>query len=166
MNECIPLILQRLNALENRRFIEAGIIKKVDGNKVEVVIGDNETPLIPYLSTACGQVKIHHLPSVGEACIVLNYGDPKNLQSCVALCGLNSEQFTHSTADANKLTINAKNIELICDSMTLKGDIKIQGVADVGSISDIEKTFSDHTHQYSGTTSNGGTFQGLTEKTK
>ncbi|MGL5370791.1 MAG: hypothetical protein ACRDBF_07170, partial [Plesiomonas shigelloides] len=103
-------LLDRIAALEElietgRRRSNNGIllgkIKSVTGSRCVVSVGKNNTPLIKWFSSAAGDVAYYREPSVGETALLLNYGAGDNLQGCVALVGIDSDDFPFPTDDPN-----------------------------------------------------------------
>lgn len=98
-----PLI-ERLAALEVeledlRRRAEGhnriGTVVAVDPGKVlcQVSHGELRSPWIKYASLAAGGINETRHPSVGEQCLLLNYGGGDGSAQAVALLGLPSAQF-------------------------------------------------------------------------
>ncbi|MGL5484866.1 MAG: hypothetical protein ACRDC6_01045 [Shewanella sp.] len=74
-----------------------GRIQSVSGHRCTVVVGKNTTPPIKWFSAAAGDVAHYRQPSVGETTLLLNYGAGDNLQGCIALVGIDSDDFPFPT---------------------------------------------------------------------
>lgn len=97
-------IIERLAEMEteiedlHRRaesFCRIGICQEVDAasNTCKVSHGGLLTPLIKFFNPSAGAQSESRIPSVGEQCLLLNYGSGESSAQAVALFGLNSERF-------------------------------------------------------------------------
>ena len=72
-----------------------GMVDAVDpgAGRCQVSHGDLKTPWIKYMNPSAGAVSETRIPSVGEQCLLINYGGGDGGAQSVALCGLNSDAF-------------------------------------------------------------------------
>lgn len=87
--------------------VQIGVIEAVEPAKalVKVRHGDNLTPLVPWVTLAAGGVKVYRCPSVGEQCLLLNFGGGENGSTTVALPGVFSEANPSPTTDSEAHTV-------------------------------------------------------------
>nr|WP_306667906.1 phage baseplate assembly protein V [Oceanospirillum sediminis] len=78
-----------------RNIIQPAKISQIHDSKqkVKVTYGRNESPWLKWFSTMQGQMKEYRCPSVGEQCILINYGGGDNSTQAWALCGVWSDEF-------------------------------------------------------------------------
>src|SRR5450830_182266 len=76
-------------------FCRIGICQQVDAasNTCTVSHGDLLTPAIRFFNPSAGAQTETRIPSVGEQCLLLNYGGGEGAAQSVALFGLNSSLF-------------------------------------------------------------------------
>jgi len=76
-------------------FCRIGICQQVDAasNTCIVSHGDLLTPAIGFFNPSAGAQTETRIPSVGEQCLLLNYGGGEGAAQSVALFGLNSSLF-------------------------------------------------------------------------
>ena len=97
-------IIDRLLELEaevedlNRRaesFCRIGTCQEVDAGagRCRVTHGELLTPPIKFFNPSAGEQSETRIPSVGEQCLLLNYGGGEGSAQSVALFGLNSAAF-------------------------------------------------------------------------
>lgn len=104
----IDRILELENELEDMRrrsenSIRIGTIETVDPGSGRAVIthGDLKTPPIRYFNPSAGEQSETRHPSVGEQCLLLNYGGGDSGAQTVALTGIPSGAFPPVSADAH-----------------------------------------------------------------
>ena len=97
-------IIERLAEMETQledlyrraeSFCRIGVCQQVDAasNTCKVSHGDLLTPAIRFFNPSAGAQTETRIPSVGEQCLLLNYGGGEGGAQSVALFGLNSSQF-------------------------------------------------------------------------
>lgn len=76
-------------------FCRIGVCQKVDAasNTCKVSHGDLLSPAIRFFNPSAGSQSETRIPSVGEQCLLLNYGGGEGGAQSVALFGLNSSLF-------------------------------------------------------------------------
>ncbi|MBV4456275.1 MULTISPECIES: phage baseplate assembly protein V [Pseudomonas] len=76
-------------------FCRIGVCHEVDavGNTCKVSHGDLLSPAIRFFNPSAGAQTETRIPSVGEQCLLLNYGSGEGGTQSVALFGLNSSLF-------------------------------------------------------------------------
>jgi phage baseplate assembly protein gpV len=103
-DEKITELLAKVEDLERRtrNVIQAGRVTDIhpDGQRIRVAFGDNKTPFISWFSSSAGAVREYRCPSVGEQCVLLNYGGGETSAQSWALTGMPSGQFP--AAESNK----------------------------------------------------------------
>lgn len=79
-------------------FCRIGVCQQVDAasNTCRVSHGDLLTPAIRFFNPSAGAQTETRIPSVGEQCLLLNYGGGEGGAQSVALFGLNSSLFRQS----------------------------------------------------------------------
>lgn len=103
VNRKLSPLLERLAELEAeledlRRRADnhnrIGIVDEVNpAGTCRVVHGDLKTPWIKWFNPSAGKVSETRVPSVGEQCVLINYGGGDGGAHTVALCGLTSDAF-------------------------------------------------------------------------
>ena len=97
-------IVERLAEMESQledlyrraeSFCRIGICQQVDAasNTCKVSHGDLLTPAIRFFNPSAGAQTETRIPTVGEQCLLLNYGGGEGGGQSVALFGLNSDRF-------------------------------------------------------------------------
>ena len=97
-------IIERLAEMEaeiedlHRRaesFCRIGICQEVDAasNTCKVSHGGLLTPSIKFFNPSAGAQSESRIPTVGEQCLLFNYGSGESGAQSVALFGLNSDRF-------------------------------------------------------------------------
>jgi phage baseplate assembly protein V len=97
-------IIERLAEMEaeiedlHRRaesYCRIGICQEVDAasNTCKVSHGGLLTPAIKFFNPSAGAQSESRIPSVGEQCLLFNYGSGESSAQSVALFGLNSDRF-------------------------------------------------------------------------
>lgn len=97
-------IIERLAEMEaeiddlHRRaesFCRIGVCVSVDApsNTCKVSHGDLLTPAIRFFNPSAGEQSESRIPSVGEQCLLLNYGAGEGGSQSVALFGINCDRF-------------------------------------------------------------------------
>lgn len=86
-----------------RGVVRPGRVIEVHGNgqQIKVAYGRNQTPFIHWFSASAGAVKEYRCPSVGEQCVLLNYGGGDNSTQSWALTGMPSGEFARPSDDPN-----------------------------------------------------------------
>jgi phage baseplate assembly protein V len=76
-------------------FCRIGVCQEVDAasNTCKVSHGELLTPAIRFFNPSAGAQTETRIPSVGEQCLLLNYGGGEGGAQSVALFGLNSDRF-------------------------------------------------------------------------
>ena len=76
-------------------FCRIGVCQEVDAasNTCKVSHGELLTPAIRFFNSSAGAQTETRIPSVGEQCLLLNYGGGEGGGQSVALFGLNSSRF-------------------------------------------------------------------------
>jgi phage baseplate assembly protein V len=111
VNQKLEPLIERLAELESeiedlrRRSESHNRIGKVDqvdpgAGRCKVSHGELMTPWIKYMSPSAGEVSETRHPSVGEQCLLINYGGGDGSAQSVALCGLISDQFPAVSTEA------------------------------------------------------------------
>ena len=103
-NDKLTELMASVEDLERRlrNVVQAGRVTEIhaDGQRIKVAFGQNETPFINWFSASAGVVREYRCPSVGEQCVLLNYGGGDNSTQTWALTGMPSGQFP--AAESNK----------------------------------------------------------------
>lgn len=77
-----------------------GILTDVDpAGTCKVSHGDLKTPWIKWFNPSAGEVSETRIPSVGEQCVLINYGGGDGGAHAVALCGLTSDAFPPASVE-------------------------------------------------------------------
>lgn len=78
-----------------RNIIQPAKISQIHDSKqkVKVQYGRNESPWLKWFSTMQGQMREYRCPTVGEQCILINYGGGDNSTQAWALCGVWCDAF-------------------------------------------------------------------------
>jgi phage baseplate assembly protein V len=111
LNSQIGPIIDRLLEMEthlddlDRRadgFIRIGTCESVDPGAGQCVVthGDLKTPPIKYFNPSAGEQSETRHPSVGEQCVLLNYGGGDGSAQSVALFGLSTTAYPLTSAAA------------------------------------------------------------------
>jgi phage baseplate assembly protein gpV len=99
-DDAISDLMAKIEELERkqRNIVQAGRVVDIhaDGQRIKVAFGDNETPYINWFSSSAGKVREYRCPTVGEQCVLLNYGGGDNSTQTWALTGMPSGQFPAS----------------------------------------------------------------------
>lgn len=87
----------------SENFCRIGIVETVDPASGRAVIshGDLRTPAIRYFNPSAGEQSETRHPSVGEQCLLLNYGGGDSGGQTVALTGIPSGAFPLASTSAN-----------------------------------------------------------------
>lgn len=110
VNQKLGPLIERLAELEAeiediRRRAEnhnrIGIVDQVNpaAGLCKVKHGDLMTPWVKYMAPSAGKISETRHPSVGEQCLLINYGGGDGSAHSVALCGLNSDQFPPASTE-------------------------------------------------------------------
>ncbi|WP_273819497.1 phage baseplate assembly protein V [Pseudomonas asplenii] len=105
-------IIERLAEMEaeiddlHRRaesFCRIGVCAAVDAasNTCKVSHGELLTPAIRFFNPSAGEQSESRIPSVGEQCLLLNYGAGEGGSQSVALFGINCDRFPPAATTAN-----------------------------------------------------------------
>ncbi|HUH05949.1 MAG TPA: phage baseplate assembly protein V [Kofleriaceae bacterium] len=78
---------------ENHNRIGTVVAVNPAARRCKVSHGELRTPWIKYFSPAAGEVSETRHPSVGEQCLLINYGAGDGSAQSVALCGIESASF-------------------------------------------------------------------------
>jgi phage baseplate assembly protein V len=96
----VDMLLELETGIEDLRrrsdgFCRIGVCSAVDPatNTCNVSHGDLLTPAIKFFNPSAGEQSESRIPSVGEQCLLLNYGGGESGGQSVALFGLNTSQF-------------------------------------------------------------------------
>ena len=83
-------------------MIRRGVCASVDtaAGRCVVTHGELTTPPIQYFHPSAGEQRETRHPSVGEGCVLLNFGAGENGTMCVALFGLPSTAYPMTTTQA------------------------------------------------------------------
>lgn len=77
-----------------------GILTDVNpAGTCKVAHGDLKTPWIKWFNPSAGDVSETRIPSVGEQCVLINYGGGDGGAHAVALCGLTSDAFPPASVE-------------------------------------------------------------------
>ena len=91
-------IFEKLNEFERRinNIIIPGKVIKLseNGKKVKVEHGSCETPYVKWLAICAGEIIEYRAPSINESCLLLNLTGGDDSTACVALFGLDSNEYT------------------------------------------------------------------------
>ncbi|EKT4458350.1 phage baseplate assembly protein V [Pseudomonas putida] len=112
VNQLLAPLIERLAELETeledmRRRSEnhnrIGTVSAVDAGSgtCKVSHGDLTTPPIKWMNPSAGEVSETRVPSVGEQCLLINYGGGDGGAHTVALCGLTSDAYPAPSGEAN-----------------------------------------------------------------
>lgn len=84
-------------------FCRIGVCQEVDAasNTCKVNHGDLLSPAIRFFNPSAGAQSESRIPSVGEQCLLLNYGAGEGGAQSVALFGLNSSLFPPVSSEAS-----------------------------------------------------------------
>lgn len=78
-----------------------GIVSEVNpAGTCRVDHGDLKTPWVKWFNPSAGEVSETRVPSVGEQCVLINYGGGDGGAHTVALCGLVSDAFPPASVQA------------------------------------------------------------------
>lgn len=72
-----------------------------DKNRCKVKHGDLETPWIKWFNPSAGEQRETRIPSVGEQCVLINYGAGDGGAQSVAMFGLDSDAFPPVSSNQN-----------------------------------------------------------------
>lgn len=111
VNQKLEPLIERLAELEAeiedmRRRAEnhnrIGIVDQVDPatGLCKVKHGDLMTPWVKYMNPSAGDISETRHPSVGEQCLLINYGGGDGSAHSVALGGLTSDKFPPASTEA------------------------------------------------------------------
>lgn len=96
----IEMLAELETGLEDLRrradgYCRIGVCREVDAatNTCKVSHGDLLTPAVRFFNPSAGEQSESRIPSVGEQCLLLNYGGGESGGQSVALFGLNSSQY-------------------------------------------------------------------------
>lgn len=96
----IEMLAELETGLEDLRrradgYCRIGVCSEVDAatNTCKVSHGDLLTPAVRFFNPSAGEQSESRIPSVGEQCLLLNYGGGESGGQSVALFGLNSDQY-------------------------------------------------------------------------
>lgn len=96
----IEMLAELETGLEDLRrradgYCRIGVCSEVDAatNTCKVSHGDLLTPAVRFFNPSAGEQSESRIPSVGEQCLLLNYGGGESGGQSVALFGLNSSQY-------------------------------------------------------------------------
>lgn len=96
----IEMLAELETGLEDLRrradgYCRIGVCREVDAatNTCKVSHGDLLTPAVRFFNPSAGEQSESRIPSVGEQCLLLNYGGGESGGQSVALFGLNSDQY-------------------------------------------------------------------------
>jgi phage baseplate assembly protein V len=78
---------------ENHNRIGTVVAVNPGARRCQVSHGELRTPWIKYFNPAAGAVSETRHPSVGEQCLLINYGAGDGSAQSVALCGIESASF-------------------------------------------------------------------------
>lgn len=103
----VDMLLELETSIEDLRrrsdgFCRIGVCSEVDPatNTCKVSHGDLLTPAIKFFNPSAGEQSETRIPSVGEQCLLLNYGGGESGGQSVALFGLNTSQFPPASTAA------------------------------------------------------------------
>lgn len=110
VNRKLGPLLERLAELEteledlrrrSENYARIGTIAEVDpAGTCRVSHGDLKTPPVKWFNPSAGEVSETRVPSVGEQCLLINYGGGDGGAHTVALCGINSDAFPPASVEA------------------------------------------------------------------
>lgn len=90
-------IFARLDELERRvrNLLIAGCVVGIhpDGKMIDVGWEERTTGWIRWFATAAGEIADYRCPSIGEQCLLLNYGGGEDSTQAWALCGVPCDKF-------------------------------------------------------------------------
>ncbi len=93
----ITELMERLEDMERRLrgVVKPGRVIEIhpDGQRIKVAFGENQSPWINWFSSSAGAVREYRCPSIGEQCVLLNYGGGDNSMQSWALTGMPSNEF-------------------------------------------------------------------------
>lgn len=96
----IEMLAELETGLEDLRrradgYCRIGVCREVDAatNTCKVSHGDLLTPAVRFFNPSAGEQSESRIPSIGEQCLLLNYGGGESGGQSVALFGLNSSQY-------------------------------------------------------------------------
>ncbi len=78
-----------------RNIIQPAKVSQIHSSNqlIKVKYGRNESPWLKWFSTMQGQMKEYRCPSIGEQCILINYGGGDNSTQAWVLCGIWCDEF-------------------------------------------------------------------------
>ncbi|MCV6588217.1 MAG: phage baseplate assembly protein V [Marinobacterium sp.] len=82
-------------ARRTRNIIQPAKISQIHDSKqkVKVAYGRNESPWLKWFSSMQGQMREYRCPTVGEQCVLVNYGGGDNSTQAWVLCGVWCDEF-------------------------------------------------------------------------
>jgi len=94
-------VLARIEELERRVRNQIQPAKVVGihegGQLVQVEYGRNVSPFVRWFAPAAGKIKEYRCPSMGEQCVLINYGGGDNSTQAWVLCGIWSDRYPAPT---------------------------------------------------------------------
>lgn len=166
-------LVARLEELERRlrNMNIAGVVHAIHGSGklIQVSYGERKTGWIHWFASAAGEISDYRCPSVGEQCLLLNYGGGEDSGQVWALCGVPSDAFPlPGGGDPSKRIVTySSGITETYDSegtLTVKAATKVitdtPELHGTGEVSDQKRTmkadraiFDGHHHLAKGATS-------------
>lgn len=129
----------RIEEIERRQQgqIRLGVVEQIheSGMMIRVRHGALLSPFIRWFAVAAGETTDYRCPSIGEQCVLLNYGGGNAGSQTIALIGLFSDKFPAPTTDTNLIircypdgSLSSYNLESKVMTVKSVGDL----VVDVG----------------------------------
>lgn len=145
----------RMDEIERRlrNLNIAGRVSEIhpSGKLIKVSYGNRNTDWIIWFATAAGDIADYRCPSLGEQCLLLNYGGGLDSSQVWALCGVPSDQFPlpgdgdpakRVTAYASGVVETIENSGKVTLKAVTKVDVDTPELHGTGEVSDKKRTMT------------------------
>lgn len=145
----------RMDELERRlrNLNIAGRVSEIhpSGKLIKVAYGNRHTGFIHWFAMAAGEIADYRCPSIGEQCMLLNYGGGVDSSQVWALCGIPSDQFPlpgdgdpakRITAYASGVLETVETSGKVTIKAATKVDVDTPELHGTGEVSDKKRTMT------------------------